>query len=700
MILQALIIHNFRKFKHTTIEFPEGVIGVIGLNGAGKSTIFEAIAWALYGTVAARTSADLIKRHNAEPADACRVELTFYFDGSDYKVIREMTGRAMTPSATIYKDNLQVAIGAGDAARFIQKTLGMDYKSFYTSIFAKQKELNALSVMNASERRPLILKMLGIDALDEVIRSISSDRRAATSFINTLQTNLVDKNGKNKIDVLKNSITEIDEKKIAAIREIDTVKNQSRELKDLFTMQQAKTKEKQKTYEEKNKTNEQLIEQKTKYDQYKKLSNEIGNFEQKIQKRQDEIHPLKKKIATFPELTRELTQIEIRFQDLDSQIQQSIRLIEQRKTKKKELMDQIHTLQLKQKNIETLGADASCPTCERVLGDQSDFLLLKYKTEKETKKTDISLLENQIHDQQETYQRLKREITALRKKKEYLQGQQTEKKTYFATLTSLQKELLREQNELMKKQQEIKKIGTISFDVVEYDQIKQQVKTAYQLYQQELKKLDTLKDRYSSIQLTIEKKQSMLTLLKKERTNHQERIKELQQTEKKIKEKQKEAEELSLLQDTMASFRSHLISRIRPALSSYASSFFQDLTDGKYQEISLDEQYNMLLFDEGRSYNIERFSGGEIDLANLCLRLAISEVITERAQGAFQFIILDEIFGSQDAIRQQNIMEALYLLSNKFRQIFLITHVEDVKHHMRYVLQVEESEGISSIQIQ
>ena len=149
----------------------------------------------------------------------------------------------------------------------------------------------------------------------------------------------------------------------------------------------------------------------------------------------------------------------------------------------------------------------------------------------------------------------------------------------------------------------------------------------------------------------------------------------------------------------MIGFRSHLISRIRPALSSYASSFFQDLTDGKYQEISLDEQYNMLLFDEGTSYAIERFSGGEIDLANLCTRLAISEVITERSQGVFQFIILDEIFGSQDAIRQQNIMEALYRLSSKFKQIFLITHVEDVKHHMRYVLQVEESEGISSIQV-
>ena len=56
MILKNLTLKNFRKFKDATIEFPDGVTGVVGLNGAGKSTIFEAIAWVLYGSVAARTS--------------------------------------------------------------------------------------------------------------------------------------------------------------------------------------------------------------------------------------------------------------------------------------------------------------------------------------------------------------------------------------------------------------------------------------------------------------------------------------------------------------------------------------------------------------------------------------------------------------------------------------------------------------------
>ena len=66
----------------------------------------------------------------------------------------------------------------------------------------------------------------------------------------------------------------------------------------------------------------------------------------------------------------------------------------------------------------------------------------------------------------------------------------------------------------------------------------------------------------------------------------------------------------------------------------------------------------LLVYDNGNAYGIERFSGGEEDLANLCLRLAISEVITERAGGVFNFIILDEIFGSQDIIQTTKYYES------------------------------------------
>ena len=169
--------------------------------------------------------------------------------------------------------------------------------------------------------------------------------------------------------------------------------------------------------------------------------------------------------------------------------------------------------------------------------------------------------------------------------------------------------------------------------------------------------------------------------------------------EHQLKEEKKTVRYLILLTDVMNNFRTFLISRVRPTLSSYASDFYNQLTNGKYPELELDENYDLMIYDDRELYNISRFSGGEEDLANLCLRLAISEVITERAGGVFNFVILDEIFGSQDMIRQQNIMNQLYKLSSKFKQIFLITHIENVKHYMQHIINVQEVDNLSSIKI-
>jgi exonuclease SbcC len=216
-----------------------------------------------------------------------------------------------------------------------------------------------------------------------------------------------------------------------------------------------------------------------------------------------------------------------------------------------------------------------------------------------------------------------------------------------------------------------------------------------------MEKKDNKKDELNLIYIEFERKESDRKLIVQKIENLKEKISELQECSIKLNKEKIITNNLGMLLEIMSNFRTYLISRIRPTLSSYSSDFFERLTDGKYRNLELDENYNLLVNDNANIYGIERFSGGEEDLANLCLRLAISEVITERAGGVFYFIILDEIFGSQDVFRRQNIMKALNSLSSTYRQIFLITHIDDVKNDMENIIFVNENEnGTSSIKIE
>jgi exonuclease SbcC len=157
-----------------------------------------------------------------------------------------------------------------------------------------------------------------------------------------------------------------------------------------------------------------------------------------------------------------------------------------------------------------------------------------------------------------------------------------------------------------------------------------------------------------------------------------------------------EAETLNHLSQVMKGFKENVTSRIVPTLSDVSSDLLSQLTEGKYGGMRLDDNYQMWLYDQGEEFRLERFSGGEVDLANLCLRLAISRMIMERSGNQMNFLVLDEIFGSQDQSRKRSILETLGQLQKQFRQILLITHIDDVKDNVSAVLRVQEKEDGSS----
>jgi exonuclease SbcC len=140
------------------------------------------------------------------------------------------------------------------------------------------------------------------------------------------------------------------------------------------------------------------------------------------------------------------------------------------------------------------------------------------------------------------------------------------------------------------------------------------------------------------------------------------------------------------LDRAFSDLRTDLNFQLRPELSELASAFLSELTDARYTELELDDQYNIVILEDGIPKPV--LSGGEEDLANLVLRLAISQMIAERAGQNFSLLILDEVFGSLDEARRFNVVELLRGLHDRFEQVILITHIEPVREGLDRVISV------------
>jgi DNA repair protein SbcC/Rad50 len=141
------------------------------------------------------------------------------------------------------------------------------------------------------------------------------------------------------------------------------------------------------------------------------------------------------------------------------------------------------------------------------------------------------------------------------------------------------------------------------------------------------------------------------------------------------------------LDRAFSDLRGELNARMRPEIGELASGFLADLTDGRYNEVELTDDYMVTILEGGVPKPV--ISGGEEDLASLVLRLAISQMIAERAGQPLSLLVLDEIFGSLDEARRQHVVALLRRLADRFPQVILITHIEQVREGLDRVIRVD-----------
>ncbi|MCX6673815.1 MAG: hypothetical protein NTY37_08570, partial [Methanothrix sp.] len=148
------------------------------------------------------------------------------------------------------------------------------------------------------------------------------------------------------------------------------------------------------------------------------------------------------------------------------------------------------------------------------------------------------------------------------------------------------------------------------------------------------------------------------------------------------------------------SFMDQVLIRVKNDIARSAGEILEEVS-GKYSLLKIDDDFNIQVEDGGEWYPISRYSGGEIDMIAVSVRVAISEYLMRFGPDgeSYSFLILDEVFGSQDQEHREKMIQMLRSLEERFPQIIAISHISDVQGQFdNTMLVVEDEQGNSKVE--
>ncbi|OPY38300.1 MAG: DNA double-strand break repair Rad50 ATPase [Methanoregula sp. PtaU1.Bin051] len=806
MIIDRLVLKNFKRFRNEEIRFKDGITGILGNNGTGKSSLVQAIFFALYGVQATGIAPDYIVSSFASPREKCEIRLDFRIGGDHYSVHRTFKkGKTVQHDASFYKDGKERANGVSAVEEEVRRTLGMGPVDFRNTIYAVQKDLLTLLENTPGKRKEWFLKALGIDYLNTESQRILKERAdKKTADLQLMNGRLDALTGQldpeeletlhKSVDAYRAAIREHSEKRDLLKKERSDLERQQKVLAEkkaayaaLLQKQDAVRQELSEdiTLEQKLKTDLKLMaDEEAEYHRIEKTATTYAE----VRARLDD---LQKQMAEHARLTRELGFVQREINDLAARIKKqesliagldgdaaemsrlvagiragigagpeitddrlegavSYRLAEVIKragtltAQLERYKEEREKLSADRETIEKAGPEGVCPLCRQKLGAHFQSLDAEFSARLE------DLAEKAVADleRQEQLGRERSRIESLRPALDSVRtiaGRLKMRGQYDTDLSDLRKAY----GIKMQEQEEIgKKISDLAYDEAVYIAAEQEAATVQKVQARftELgKKIGQaagMKQQLADLASRITRRNGEITQLGQEiakaaidpqeitkvesaiagndaalRTEEilianaqkdmafaEEKIAGYKRTEEQIGDLKKQAgnlkEEIELVNKTrkiIAEFVNYIMQVVRSRLEGEVGRIIGEITGGRYEQVLLDKDFNLAIRDVDADYPVERFSGGEQDDIAVALRIALSRYLAElhNVQES-TVLIFDEIFGSQDEERRNNLMTALRTQESRFPQILLITHIAEVQGEFAHTLLVEMGPDMAS----
>lgn len=165
-MLKTLQLTNFRKHRTLELNFTEGLQVIRGSNEAGKTTLSEAIGYALFGSKCLRESLSEVVTYG-EPEGTLKVRLHLTFDGVDYQVVRGKSG-----AEVVYGD--QRVTGQTETRAFFERLFCCSVDIAKALIIADQNEVRGVLAEGASAASSLVEKLADLSVIEKLVDGVQT----------------------------------------------------------------------------------------------------------------------------------------------------------------------------------------------------------------------------------------------------------------------------------------------------------------------------------------------------------------------------------------------------------------------------------------------------------------------------------------------------------------------------------------------
>lgn len=173
-MIKNVQLKDFIAHRDTKLEFGKGITIFVGHNGSGKSSIIDAMTFALFGKHTRKSNKNLVRRG----ANSAMVQMRFALNSKEFQAIRALNGSGLQSFSqfSIVSDGgiaVNRPIVGGERKQFgesmsseIARVLGLDYEKLRVAAVVQQGELVKIVEAQPKEFKELLNGLIGIDRLD------------------------------------------------------------------------------------------------------------------------------------------------------------------------------------------------------------------------------------------------------------------------------------------------------------------------------------------------------------------------------------------------------------------------------------------------------------------------------------------------------------------------------------------------------